>query len=615
MATRISYGVFPQLSFADIPGLLIDGLSAIWMELALSVFATIVYGVCTESITWVPLAKAKPNPEEAQCDTPCMKLQSNDSSPKVTGEPSAPKRGFRSALVVFALAAGIMGVGFFLTPQISPIQQSSSPQKPNPTKSEPTGREDDAVAILRKQLTQSTDPAARHKVSAALAATLRSQGDLNGAAVQFAQAVEAAREAKNEWGEYETILALASLQRRLGRFPEAAASATAAVEIAKNGLPPATDLASIMKRRDSQTATAAAWAELAQIRSYEGHMIEANGRFKLVGSTNVEVAQAAYHVLKGDTQVAIQSLVKTLERKSKGPDRGEALLWLSRAQKDSGKSKEALETARAAFSEAGPSAPDTAASALVEVAGLLTTMAAYDEAEATIQTAEDLVGSKELDLLLADVKLARATVLLHRGEAKLSEALVRTALSSKSAAQGEHSLATTQAMVLLGQTLLAQGRPEEAKKIFEDAKKNMIHFHGFFHGINGRIKWFIAAAYQLIGKDQWAVIQRRIAIDDVIAPLRGQDELAPGAAADRMLAALQMRRGQTLSVEERDLCVALRDIGPGDTASGALKRRSAVLNAWGRCPGKSESLLQKQQQQIEFQRKLEAYSARIVAKP
>merc|ERR1719321_1731846 len=104
------------------------------------------------------------------------------------------------------------------------------------------------------------------------------------------------------------------------------------------------------------TATAAAHAELAQVRRDEGKLIEAWGLFKLTGKTDTEVAQAAYHVLKGSTEDAIQSLVKALER-LKRSDRAEALLWLSRAQRDSGKTKEALETAQAAVSFAGSSNP------------------------------------------------------------------------------------------------------------------------------------------------------------------------------------------------------------------------------------------------------------------
>lgn len=588
MATRISYGAFPQLSFADIPGLLVGGLSDMWMELTLSIVATLIYGAYTESIVWVPLAKAKPQPEETQCNTPCMQRQSNDDlSPKSKSTPSAPKRGFRAALVVFVFAAGILGVGVLFAPQFFPARQLSSPQEQNGKSSgsvpppRTKKKEEDAAAILNKQLEQSTDPVARNKVGAALAATLRARGDLKGAAAHFAIAAAAAQEAKNQWGEYEALLALAAVQRRMGQVSEAATSATIAVEIAKDGLPPATDVASIIKRRDSQTAKAAAFAELAQIRRDEGHMIEANGRFKLVGTTDVEVAKAAYHVVKGDTEFAIESLVKALERKRKGPVRAEALLWLSRAQKDSGQTKEALETAQTAVSAAGPSAPDIAASALLEIAGMLTTMAAYSEAETKIQAAEELLAPQELDYLLADVKLARAAVFFHQGKALLSENLVKDALSLKIAAAGEQSLAATHAVVLLGQVLLAQGRPEEALSMFENAKKNMIQFHGFFHGLNGRIKWHIAAAYKAMGKDQWAIIQRRIAVDDVITPSRGCAELSPALAADRLLAALQMHHDHG---QEHELCVALKDLGPGDTAFGAFQRRSEVLKAWGRCP-------------------------------
>lgn len=93
-----------------------------------------------------------------------------------------------------------------------------------------------------------------------------------------------------------------------------------------------------------------------------------------------------------------------------------------------------------------------------------------------------------------------------------------------------------------------------------------------------------------MGKDQWAVIQRRLAIDDAITPLRGNAELSPSAATGRVLGALQMGCGKCsglkeVSPEERDLCVALRDVGPGDRDSGAFQRRSEVLKSWGRCQG------------------------------
>lgn len=596
MATRIYYGAIPEFSIADISMFLIDGLSSIWIELTLSVLATIVYGVYTGVIVWVPPAKALPKPEEAQCKMPGPQTQSfEDVSPKVEGAPSAPSRCFRVASALFAVLAIGVGLGVLMVPTLPPTNDlaSSREQNQSPSLPQPKADKDDPVAILQKQLTQPNDPAARHKVCTALGATLRAQGDLKGATAQFIQAAEAAREAKNEWGEHEAFLALASLQRRLGHFSDAEASANSALEIAKNGFPPATDLESIMKRRDSQTAKAAAWAELAQVQRDEGRLIEAQGKFKLAslnGKVDVQVAQAAYDVVLGQTDKAVQSLGEALEQNKKGPQRAEALLWLSRAQKDAGKTKKALETAQEAFAASGLSAPDIGASALLEIAGLFTELGEYDKAEARMKDAEELLAPKELDFLLADVHLAQATVFLRRGQAERCEAVVKPVLALKSAAGRERSLAATQATVLLGQSLLAQGRAEDAIEKFEVAKKNMIHFHGYFNGLKVRIQWHIAAAYKSMGKDQWAVIQRRLAIDDAITPLRGNAELSPSAATGRVLGALQMGCGKCsglkeVSPEEHDLCVALRDVGPGDRDSGALQRRSEVLKSWGRCQG------------------------------
>lgn len=580
MATYISHGAIPQFSMADIFPLIIDGLYAIWIELTLSVLATIVYGVHAGIIAWVPRTKAQPKSEEAQGNTSCLSLQNSDDVSLKTEKVSiVPNRCLRTLLILIVIVVGIV-VGGVMTLAGSPVVEDQKPSL-----QQPKAEKEDAIAILQRQLAQSPDAAARHKVIAALAATLRAQGDLKGAAKHLAQAAEVANEAKDHWGSYEAFLALASLQRRLGRLSEAAASATTAVEMAKAGLPEATDLDSLIVRRDSMTAKAAAHAELAQVRRDEGKLIEASGLFKLTGKTDVEVAEAAYHVLKGNTEDAIQSLVKALERLEKS-ERAEALLWLSRAQRDSGKTKEALEAAHAAVAVAGSSHPDTAASAHLHAAGVLTQLAVYDKAEANLKAAEELLATKDLDFLLADVEIARATIVLYHGDAALAESMVKNALTLKKAAGGQNTLAASQVMVLLGQTLLSQGRPEDALKMLEDAKRNMLHFHGFFNGLTARLKWHIAAAHEAMGKNRFAIIQRRAAIDDVITPPRGSAELSPAAAADRMFAIFSTGRENMKEIksaaEQHKLCTALLDRGPGDEK--AFKRRSEVVKAWGHCP-------------------------------
>lgn len=558
LSTRIYYGAFPNFALTDLPSALFELASMMWMELVISVLATVGYALyCAK--------QAPPTPKEKQ-----------EGSLDTTANPAPRPIHIKLSCLLLCIAAVIM-LG-----AVAPIAQQPAKVVQTPPK---VTHEDNAVVILQRQLQQAATPAAKHGIAVALVATLQARGKL----AQAAEMAElAAKEAVSGFLRHEALLLIASLRRRLGDLQAAGEAAEEALRAVDGSTPAATDFDSLETRRTAREAKALTQAELATIRREEGKLFEANGLYRLAKSSKVDVTVgwAALRVLKGDTAEAQKELSSAVAKLKDGSERAEALLWIGRAHRDAGNIPSALESAQAAEKTAHAAAAiELEVAALLDVAAAQLESGSFVNAQDAIAAAEALLPSESdsLTYLRADACSMLAALLLRRGQVEEAEQQARKAVTLHQ--ESGRSLKAAAAMTLLGRILLVR-QSEDAVEILEEARRGTSMAMGFFSGVSAHTKWHLAAAYEAGGEKVRVQILRRSALEEAISPPTGTKDLTGEEAVRR--AATVLLGPASLADGKHDasiqLCPVLKDsLSTLAQGPALITRVKAAMEALGGC--------------------------------